>query len=222
MNKERHILLLFPHPDDETFSAAGTIMMHKREHGTKVTVASLTSGEMGRNLGNPRVANRETLPLIRKKELENACDIMGVDELLHLGYRDKTLEFEDVQTVATHLQEVIQDVDPSLVITFYPGLSIHPDHDATGAAVIEAMRKIPESRRPKLHTKAITANAADEIGEADIVYDIGDLMDRKLQAIDAHESQMQEVSAITKQKIAEGDEDTEAWIRYEEFWTYEC
>ncbi|QQK79372.1 bacillithiol biosynthesis deacetylase BshB2 [Salicibibacter cibi] len=221
MNKEGHILLLFPHPDDETFSAAGTIMMHKREHGTKVTVASLTSGEMGRNWGNPPVANRETLPFIRQKELQNACDIMGVDELLHLGYRDKTLEFEDEQTLASHLRKVILDVDPSLVITFHPGLSIHPDHDATGAAVVEAMKKIPESKRPKLHTKAITANAVEEIGEADIVYDIDDLMERKLQAIDAHESQMQEVSAITKQKIAEGDEDTEAWIRYEEFWTYE-
>ncbi|SDI98612.1 bacillithiol biosynthesis deacetylase BshB2 [Natribacillus halophilus] len=221
MNQERHILLLFPHPDDETFSAAGTVMMHKKKHGTKVTVASLTLGEMGRNWGNPPVANRETLPLVRREEMANASEVMGVDEIRHLGYRDKTLEFEELDTVAAHLKEVIMDVNPSLVITFYPGLSIHPDHDATGAAVVEAMKRIPENERPKLHTKAIDARSVEEIGEPDIEYDIGDWMDRKLEAIAAHESQMQEVTAITKQKLAEGDEDTEAWIRYEQFWIYE-
>ncbi|MBB6450762.1 bacillithiol biosynthesis deacetylase BshB2 [Geomicrobium halophilum] len=221
MKKERHILLLFPHPDDETFGAAGTVLMHKRKHGTKVTCATLTSGEMGRNLGNPPVANRETLPIVRRQEFERACEIMEIDELLHLGYRDKTLEFEDIQEVASHLKEVIEKVNPTLVISFYPGLSIHPDHDATGEAVVEAMKQIPEAERPTLHTKAIAAHSVKEIGEPDIVHDIDELMDQKLKAIDAHESQMQEVSAITKQKLSEGDEDTEAWIRYEEFWTYE-
>ena len=46
---ERHVLLVFPHPDDESFSSAGLVRMY-RNMGVPVTYACLTLGEMGRNL----------------------------------------------------------------------------------------------------------------------------------------------------------------------------
>ena len=52
----------FPHPDDETFSSAGTLASYI-EKGIPVTYACLTLGQMGRNLGNPPFATRESLPL---------------------------------------------------------------------------------------------------------------------------------------------------------------
>ncbi|WP_052366537.1 PIG-L family deacetylase [Geomicrobium sp. JCM 19055] len=62
-----HVMLIFPHPDDETFSAAGTVQHYKRTKDAYVSAVSLTLGEMGRNFGMPPIANRETLPHIRKK-----------------------------------------------------------------------------------------------------------------------------------------------------------
>ena len=94
IKKERHVLVIFPHPDDEAFGVSGTIASY-REMGVPVTYACLTLGEMGRNLGNPPFANRETLPQIRKEELEKACEAMGLDDLRMMGFRDKTIEFED-------------------------------------------------------------------------------------------------------------------------------
>jgi N-acetylglucosamine malate deacetylase 2 len=87
-----HLLVVFPHPDDEAFTCTGTILNHV-EQGIPVTYICLTLGEMGRNMGNPIFANRETLPLIRKQELEEACKILGVHDLLQWGLRDKTVEF---------------------------------------------------------------------------------------------------------------------------------
>lgn len=52
MTDERHVLVIFPHPDDETFSSAGTIASYI-DAGVPVTYACLTLGQMGRNLGNP-------------------------------------------------------------------------------------------------------------------------------------------------------------------------
>lgn len=52
MEKERHVLVIFPHPDDEAFGVSGTISLHI-DNGTPVTYACLTLGEMGRNMGNP-------------------------------------------------------------------------------------------------------------------------------------------------------------------------
>ena len=59
MTDERHVLVIFPHPDDETFSSAGTIASYI-EAGIPVTYACLTLGQMGRNLGNPPFATRES------------------------------------------------------------------------------------------------------------------------------------------------------------------
>lgn len=47
----QHLLVVLPHPDDEAFGVAGTILSHK-EAGHDVTYICLTLGEMGRNMGN--------------------------------------------------------------------------------------------------------------------------------------------------------------------------
>lgn len=93
MKDERHVLMIFPHPDDETFSSAGTIASYI-ENGVPVTYACLTLGQMGRNLGNPPFATRESLPYIREKELEDAMKVIGITDLRKMGLRDKTVEFE--------------------------------------------------------------------------------------------------------------------------------
>ena len=69
LQPQRHILIVYPHPDDEAFSVAGTIAYYTKKMNTPVTYACLTLGEMGRNLGNPPFATRESLPEIRRKEL---------------------------------------------------------------------------------------------------------------------------------------------------------
>ena len=74
----KHVVVIYPHPDDESFGAAGTISKF-REEGIPVTYLCGTLGEMGRNMGNPTFANRETLPDLRKKELIRACEILDIN-----------------------------------------------------------------------------------------------------------------------------------------------
>lgn len=129
---ERHVLVVFPHPDDEAFAAGGTIRL-LTDQGVPVTYACGTLGQMGRNMGKNVFANRETIPNIREKELKDACEAMGIQDLRMLGFHDKTLEFEDVDFVADKIEAIIQEVNPSRIITFYPEHGVHPDHDAFGA-----------------------------------------------------------------------------------------
>lgn len=46
MTDERHVLVIFPHPDDETFSSAGTLASYIQK-GIPVTYACLTLGQNG-------------------------------------------------------------------------------------------------------------------------------------------------------------------------------
>ncbi|PLR96556.1 bacillithiol biosynthesis deacetylase BshB2 [Bacillus sp. T33-2] len=219
MEKERHVLVVFPHPDDEAFGVSGTIAWHTGM-GTPVTYACLTLGEMGRNMGNPPFANRETLPYIRKMELKEAARVLGISDLRMLGFRDKTIEFEDEDKLAAIIAGMIDELNPSLIITFYPGYAVHPDHDATGAAVVKAVRQMPENRRPKLHCVAFSKNAIEELGEADIVHDISAIADQKLEAIKAHRSQTELMVADMAEKLKIGDPVTSVWLNNERFWTY--
>ncbi|RLL46639.1 bacillithiol biosynthesis deacetylase BshB2 [Oceanobacillus piezotolerans] len=184
---EKHVVVIYPHPDDESFGAAGTVAKFRSE-GVPVTYLCGTLGEMGRNMGNPTFANRETLPEIRKQELMDACNILDM-ELEMLGYRDKTIEFEDRRQVAHHIKTYLDKINPSLVITHYPGFAVHPDHNAYGAAAIEAVSLIEPENRPTVWAQAFSNDTLEKLGTPDIKNDIEKYFDKKIKAILAHASQ---------------------------------
>lgn len=184
---EKHVVVVYAHPDDESFGAAGTIMKFRKQN-VPVTYLCGTLGQMGRNMGPTKFANRETLANIRKQELYDAGKFLDINIQL-LGYHDKTIEFEDRQEVAEHIKSILVDIEPSLVITHYPDYAIHPDHNALGAATIEAVRLMDEHKRPTVWAQAIEMNYEEHLGEPDIVHDITDNFDKKLQSILQHKSQ---------------------------------
>ncbi|WP_141430918.1 bacillithiol biosynthesis deacetylase BshB2 [Bacillus sp. 03113] len=219
MEKEKQLLVIFPHPDDEAFGVSGTIAFHV-EKGTPVTYACLTLGEMGRNLGNPPFATRESLPNIRKKELQDAAAALGINDLRMLGYRDKTIEFIDEEVLINHFSSLIDELQPSLVITFYPGYAVHPDHDACGAAVVKAVKRIPKEDRPKLHCVAFSNNCVEALGEPDIINDIAPYAQKKFAAISAHRSQTQLMIPDLDEKLQSEEPSVLARFYTERFWTY--
>ncbi|UII55823.1 bacillithiol biosynthesis deacetylase BshB2 [Cytobacillus spongiae] len=219
MQSERHVLVIFPHPDDEAFGVSGTIAKHI-SNGTPVTYACLTLGEMGRNMGNPPFATRESLPKIRKAELEEAAKVLGIQDLRMLGYRDKTIEFEEEDLLTTHLLSIIREVNPSLIITFYPGYAVHPDHDATGAAVVRAVKQLPADQRPTLHCVAFSNNCVQELGGPDVINYVKDVAAIKIAAIKAHRSQTQLMAADMEEKLKNKDQKMMDWVYQERFWTY--
>lgn len=187
MKKERHVVIVFPHPDDESFGAAG-IIKEFRDEGVPVTYICGTLGEMGRNMGTPQFANRESLPEVRIEELKEACAFLDIDYQL-LGYRDKTIEFEDVNVVAADVRKRLEEINPSLVITHYPEHGVHPDHNALGVATIAAVQAMDAATRPTVWAAAITHNFEEELGKPDVVFDFTDKFDHKLEAILKHKSQ---------------------------------
>lgn len=219
IEQERHVLVVFPHPDDEAFGVSGTIAIHT-ERKTPVTYACLTLGEMGRNLGNPPFATRESLPDIRKAELQKAAEAIGIQDLRMMGLRDKTLEFEDDQKMMNLVTDLINELNPSLVITFYPGYSVHPDHEATARAVVRAVRAMEAGKRPKLHCVAFANNTLEEIGAADIHYDIRHVYDKKMDAMKAHISQTIWMLKDLEASVAEEGSELHDRFNYEHFWTY--
>ena len=217
LSAERHVLVVFPHPDDEAFGVSGTISTYI-EQSTPVTYACLTLGEMGRNLGNPPFATRESLPDIRKKELLASAEAMGLTDLRMLGLRDKTLEFEDDEKMVQLMTGLIEETNPSLIITFYPGYAVHPDHEATARAVIRAVRRMED--RPKLYCVAFANDTLAGLGKPDVIHDITPVRERKMGSMKAHISQTAWMLEEMEHKLEQGDPEAENWLTRERFYTY--
>ena len=213
---ERHVLVVYPHPDDEAFSVAGTVRL-LRNAKVPVTYACLTLGEMGRNLGNPPIATRESLPEIRRQELMNACVSMGIEDLRMMGLRDKMIEFEDDEKIVKLVTDLIDELNPSLIFTFYPGYAVHPDHEATARAVVEAVRRIPSESRPRVYGVAFANNTVAELGAPPISIDVSSVKAAKIEALRAHASQTAWMMAESA-KREEGTPMSDSWLNVEHFY----
>lgn len=217
--KESQILVVFPHPDDEAFGTSGTLAQYANA-GVPITYACLTLGEMGRNLGNPPFATRETLPLIRKAELEASAKAIGIQDLRMMGLRDKTVEFEDDEKMVQMMTDLINELNPSLIITFYPNYAVHPDHEATAKAVVRAIRRINSEDRPRLYGLAFANNTVAELGNPDITNDIRDVKENKINSMKAHSSQTGWMMQEEAKREDEGDSAESNWFTDEGFYSY--
>src|SRR5450755_3942579 len=88
-----HTLVTFhAHPDDESITTAGTMARAKAE-GHRVVLVVATRGELG-EYSPDALQPGETLTDRRVAEQQAAADILGVDRLEFLGYRDSGMEGE--------------------------------------------------------------------------------------------------------------------------------
>jgi len=143
MDDQLCILTVHAHPDDEASKCAGTIAKYHAE-GVHTVLVTCTGGEEG-DILNPLMDTAEVradIARIRRRELDQAVEIIGYDELVLLGYRDSGMAGTEANAdprafAARPLEETvgrlvaeIRRVRPQVVITYgddhehYP----HPDH----------------------------------------------------------------------------------------------
>ena len=132
---ERRLLAIFAHPDDESFNCAGTLAKLTAE-GVRVTLVCATRGEAGSNTSGQPVAD---LGAHRELELRRACEVLGLEPPVFLGYHDsgytnphdsaQTLRDADPLEIVRKLLEVIERAQPQVLLTFDPqGWYGHVDH----------------------------------------------------------------------------------------------
>lgn len=217
--EEKQVLSILPHPDDEAFGFSGTLLRFKA-HSVPVSHVCATLGEMGRNMGQPPLANRESLPRIRREELRRSMHLLGIHRLYLLGRHDKMLEFEDQDHLAQQVWEILAEEKPSVIFTFYPGLGVHQDHDALAWAVVQAVQQLEKKRRPRLFCRPVVENAEERLGPPDLVHDVTDLLPQKVDVMRAHRSQVHQMFPRFEEQVADPDSPLSRWLSQESFWIY--
>lgn len=178
------ILVLPVHPDDAELGCAGVILKHLAM-GKKVGVVDITRGELGTR-GSAE---------IRAKEADMAAKILGLTVRENLGLPDGF--FQNTPEYQMRVIEVIRKYRPEIVIT-NAYHDRHPDHGrASGlveaSAFLAGLRKIEtslggkpqEAWRPNMVLHFIQ----DRYIEPDIVIDVTEHWDKKVESIKAYGSQ---------------------------------
>ena len=199
------LLFVFAHPDDESFSGAGTAMKYAAA-GSRIVLVTATLGQRGK-CGDPPVCRVEELEHVRERELREAARIIGFDALHLLGYRDKELAEAPPDRMRDSLVRIIRSVRPAVVFTFDPnGFNVHPDHVAISRFTSEAIaaaadgRWHPDAGAPHqvgrlLWTPTIPpweAAAVEDLAShpgIDFVIDVSAYHDRRIAALRAHRTQ---------------------------------
>jgi len=130
-----HVLVVTHHPDDAEYGVAGTVARWTNEGRTVVYVVC-TNGDKGTS---DREMKPESLIKIREKEQIAAANLLGVKEVIFLGYPDQGLE--ETPQFRKDIVKQIRRFRPETVVTVDPYRRYiwHRDHRITGRVTLDAV-----------------------------------------------------------------------------------
>ncbi len=174
------VLVVAPHPDDEVIGPGATLVRHVRA-GDPVHGLWVTTGVHGDASGTRDVGEYTAL---RRREAEAAAAVVGFSSTEFWDYPDSMVVTEgDLVGATGQLVGVLERVRPDVVYVPHLGES-HSDHHVTALMVQRAL--------------AQWGGSATTYGyevwsplDADLVVEVADVYDVKLEAIRCYASQLE-------------------------------
>jgi LmbE family N-acetylglucosaminyl deacetylase len=212
MAEIRRILVVVAHPDDAEFGCAGSVARWIAE-GCEVYYCLFTRGDRG---SDDPAMTRERLAALRETEQRAAARVLGVRDVTFLGYPDG--EVEDTREARRHIVREIRRVRPDRIVTQNPFPSMNPysghrDHRNAGRLALDAVYPYARDRMhfPELLAEGFQPHKVREVYlmghmEPDVFVDITGTMERKLEALRCHVSQLRDVAgaeARTRERAAD-------------------
>lgn len=130
----KNILLIAPHPDDETLGCGGTLARLK-ENNCHIKVIIVTDGNNVREASGKNVSDAVSQ---RQKETINALQLLGINDIEFFTEPDGF--FEHTPAFTKQLETILDTFQPQWIFT--PSvLDYHRDHCAIGLSVLSLWQK---------------------------------------------------------------------------------
>jgi LmbE family N-acetylglucosaminyl deacetylase len=187
------------HPDDPDHACAGACAVWA-DMGHHVTYVIVTNGDKG---GDDQNLSQADIIATREREQRAAAEVLGLAGVKFLGKQDGML-VPDLE-LRRDIVRVIRQLKPDVVLCgspntfFYEDSYInHPDHRAVATATLEAIFPASQNHRyfPELIAEGHQPHKVREVwidsfgGDATTYVDVTATVDRKIEALRAHKSQM--------------------------------
>jgi LmbE family N-acetylglucosaminyl deacetylase len=197
-------MVIVAHPDDADFGPAGTAARWIDE-GSEGWLVCCTSGDQG---GEDPDADPLELAATREAEQRAAAEIVGFAGVSFLHQpdgalaNDLALREQLVREIRTFRPDAVLATDPDTL--FYKGGGVnHTDHRAAGIAAVDAV--YPAARNPMAFPSLARAGlAAHRVrrlylfwsDRSDTWVDVSGTLERKIDALRAHASQIRDAEAL--------------------------
>ncbi len=205
------ILGVWAHPDDETYLTAGLMARAVRD-GSRVVCVTATRGEGGSM--DEEVWPSETMGAVRTAEMERSLEILGVTEHLWLDLPDIDMDTALPEEGYDEVRALVAEVQPDTILTFGPdGMTGHHAHMSVSRWATEALHEAGKAGSRVLYATATPEWAKEFLPiwepfdvfrpgtppvtpREDLAIDFtlpADLLQVKVEAILAHQSQVQAI-----------------------------
>jgi LmbE family N-acetylglucosaminyl deacetylase len=201
------VLAVLAHPDDAEFWVGGSVGLWT-DAGSEVTYCVLSDGDAG---GFDPAMPRAKIPQVRRAEQVEAAALLGVGDVRFFGLGEGGFRCAG-RELHVDLVRLIRQVRPQRVVTWSPEWnwqrfrSCHPDHLATGAAVLTAIYPDAGNQFALPQLKEQEGLDAWTVGEVWLLnspqrevnhyVDITETFDRKVAAVRAHASQIKDPDTL--------------------------
>lgn len=174
-----NVLVIAPHPDDESIGLGGTLWLHHLR-GDRVSIVYLTSGELGL-----KHLPREVAWAVREAEAHRAAAVLQVAHVEFLRLPDWEVQ-DSIELGSGKLLPTLRQTQPGLIYCPHAD-DEHPDHAASIPLLESALHQMPA-----FSPRVLAYEVWTPLSRFDQVEDISECLDMKLEAIRAHESQLAE------------------------------
>ena len=164
--EKANILAIGAHPDDIEFGCGGALIKYTQK-GHRLFLLVMTGGGLGGSVS------------VRTQEQETSGKILGAEKIYWGGYKDTHLVV-DIDLIGK-IEAVIAEVKPDFIFCNFPD-DTHQDHRHLAQTIMSATRYI---RNVLFFEGPTTQNFNPQV-----FVDISDTLDRKVQALQAHHSQV--------------------------------
>jgi LmbE family N-acetylglucosaminyl deacetylase len=216
----RKVIVIAAHPDDPEFGCAATIAKWAAA-GHDVTYLLLTSGDKG---SREHKTPPGQLAAVREDEQRAAAAELGVKRVLFLRHPDGLLE--NTMALRREISGYLREHAPDVVVTIDPWrrYQLHPDHRVAGQAALDAIYAAREWHvfPEQLVGDRIPCRVRDVYlfwtDKPDYYEDVASSIDRRIEALKRHVSQVGERIDQLPERIREGARNTgkEAGCEYAE------
>ncbi len=183
------IIVVAPHPDDETIACGGTLLRHKAE-GDKLYWALVTAMTTGQGFSEASIQ-------IRKEQIARVAELYKFDGVYEFNFPTTLLDRFPISKLVSAMSKVFTETRPDIVYLPYPG-DIHSDHKVVfnvGLACTKWFR-YPFVKRILAYE---ALSETDFCGDPDsngfrpnVYIDISDYLEKKLAIATVYESEMAE------------------------------
>jgi len=169
LTEQLTFMAVHAHPDDEASSTGGTLpLLHSQ--GVRTVLVTCTNGEFGDAPEGHKPDHDDHDPDVvaahRLVELKRSCEILHVDRLVMLGYRDsgmmgwpgnddpRSFWSTPIEEAAAKLAGIMNEERPQVVMTYNEfGFYGHPDHIQANRITLAALDML--DYEPTLYYNAI-------------------------------------------------------------------